>query len=453
MFVDARHATVPYGGYLARTIPPEDAEITRVGPGTPCGKLMRRYWQPIALSSQLADLPLAIRVLGEDLVLFRDGSERVGLLHRHCSHRGTSLEYGIVSERGIRCCYHGWLFDIDGRVLETPGEPPESTLRHGVFHGAYPAREVHGLVFAYLGPPAERPPFPEFETYGTPADGMVPFNLPQPCNWLQCHENNMDPLHAHFLHGSVSGVQLTAAFGVMPVVDYFEADGGAGMYYVSSRRTAGDRVWVRILQVTIPNYQEIGSGHEDGTNVKYGARPAWNRWVVPVDDTNCASLGWRYFRPGLADGRGDRSKVGYNLLDVGGFQTDDDRTYEERQREPGDWIAQVSQRPIAIHALEHMGTTDAGVAMWRRLLRQAVRGETPRAIPPGLAPGGSAEVSSLAGDTVLAIPRRAGDETGFLREVGERVRQVILAHAPYREATEPDVARALREIERSCRSV
>ena len=433
-------------------IPQEDAEITHVGPGTPCGELMRRYWQPIALSSQLTDLPLAIKILGEDLVLFRDKSGRVGLLHRHCSHRGTSLEYGIVGERGIRCCYHGWLFDVDGRILETPGEPPDSKIKDGVFHGAYPAREVHGLVFAYMGSPEEQPPFPVFETYGTPADGMVPFNLPQPCNWLQCHENNMDPLHAPFLHGSISGVQLTAAFGVMPVVEYFEADGGASMYYVSSRRTMDNRIWIRLLQLFIPNYQEIGSGHEDGSAVKYGARPAWNRWVVPIDDRNCASLGWRYFRPGLVDGKGDRSRIGYNLLDVGGFQTADDRTYEEQQREPGDWIAQVSQRPIAIHALEHMGTTDSGVAMWRRLLRQAVRGETPSAQPPGLGPDGSAALSSLAGDTVLAIPGQQGDETALLREVGERVREAITAHAPYRESSAPQVARDLQNIERDYQS-
>ena len=450
--MDVQHCTVPYGGHQARAIPQEDAEITHVGPGTPCGELMRRYWQPIALSSQLTDLPLTIRILGEDLVLFRDKLGRAGLLHRHCSHRGTSLEFGIVGKRGIRCCYHGWLFDVDGRILETPGEPPHSKVKDRTFHGAYPARELHGLVFAYMGSPEAQPPFPEFETYGTPADGMVPFNLPQPCNWLQCHENNMDPLHAPFLHGSISGVQLTAAFGVMPVVEYFEADDGASMYYVSSRRTMDNRIWIRLLQLFIPNYQEIGSGHEDGSVVKYGARPAWNRWVVPIDDTNCASLGWRYFRPGLVDGKGDRSKIGYNMLDVGGFQTADDRTYEEQQREPGDWIAQVSQRPIAIHALENMGMTDTGVAMWRRLVRQAVRGGTPSAQPPGLGADGSTVVSSFAGDTVLAIPRQPGDETALLREVGERVREVITAHAPYRASSAPQVARALQNIERDYQS-
>ena len=142
----------PYGGYHRRDVLPEDAELTHVGPGTPCGEYMRRFWWPVCLSEQVTELPHAIRILGEDLVAFRDRSNRVGVLHRHCSHRGTSLEYGIPSHRGIRCCYHDWLFDVDGRILETPGEPADSRLKDSFVHGAYPALEYHGLVFAYLGP-------------------------------------------------------------------------------------------------------------------------------------------------------------------------------------------------------------------------------------------------------------------------------------------------------------
>ena len=152
---------VPYGGYHQREVPQEDPELTHVGPGTPCGEYMRRFWWPVCLSEQVTELPLAIRILGEDLVAFRDKSDRIGVLHRHCSHRGTSLEYGIPSERGIRCCYHGWLFDVDGRILETPGEPSDSKLKDSFVHGAYPAFEYQGLVFAYLGPPEEKARFPD----------------------------------------------------------------------------------------------------------------------------------------------------------------------------------------------------------------------------------------------------------------------------------------------------
>ena len=141
-----------------------DPELTQIGARTPMGEYMRRFWQPVCLSEQLTDVALAIRILSEDLVAYRDGSGTVGVLHRHCSHRGTSLEYGIVSERGLRCCYHGWLFDADGSILETPAESPASSLKETFRHGSYPVHEYEGLIFAYMGPPDERPPFVTYDT-------------------------------------------------------------------------------------------------------------------------------------------------------------------------------------------------------------------------------------------------------------------------------------------------
>ena len=120
----------PYNAYQnASEILGEDAELTHVGPGTPGGEYLRRFWHPIAFTNSLEDVPLRVRIMGEDLVLFRDKSSRIGLLALHCSHRGTSLEYGIIQERGLSCCYHGWHFDVDGRILDTPAEPPESKLK------------------------------------------------------------------------------------------------------------------------------------------------------------------------------------------------------------------------------------------------------------------------------------------------------------------------------------
>ena len=110
-----------YGGYFHREVPDEDAELTHVGPATPCGEYMRRFWQPVCFSSELSDLPRRVKILGEELVAFRNARGAVGLLELHCPHRGTSLEFGLVGEEGIRCCYHGWLFDVDGTILETPG--------------------------------------------------------------------------------------------------------------------------------------------------------------------------------------------------------------------------------------------------------------------------------------------------------------------------------------------
>ena len=125
-----------YGAYLAREVPPPDDELVRVGPGTPCGEYLRRFWQPVAFARDLGDVPLRIRIMSEDLVVFRDRAGRVGLLQLHCAHRGTSLEYGLIAERGIRCCYHGWLYDVDGTILETPGEPTVSTLKDRLCQGA-----------------------------------------------------------------------------------------------------------------------------------------------------------------------------------------------------------------------------------------------------------------------------------------------------------------------------
>ena len=142
-----------YGGYFHREVPDEDAELTHVGPGTPGGEYLRRFWQPVCFSDELGELPYRLRILGEDLVAFRDRSGAVGLLELHCPHRGTSLEFGLVGEKGIRCCYHGWLFGADGAILETPGEPADSTLKDRLFHGAYPVHEYSGIVFAYMGPP------------------------------------------------------------------------------------------------------------------------------------------------------------------------------------------------------------------------------------------------------------------------------------------------------------
>ncbi len=145
--------SAPYSAYHRVETEDFDEELTRVGRGTPCGEYLRRFWQPVAESSELGDLPRAIRIMGEDLVVFRDGGGRVGVLDRRCCHRGTSLEYGKVMERGIACCYHGWQFDVDGAILDTPGEPPESRIRERTFQGAYPACERDGLAFAYLGQP------------------------------------------------------------------------------------------------------------------------------------------------------------------------------------------------------------------------------------------------------------------------------------------------------------
>jgi len=203
-------AGTQYDGYHKRDMPEEDEEITHVGPGTPCGEYFRRFWVPVARSDDLADLPLRARILGEDLVVFRDYEGRGGVLQLFCSHRGTSLEFGQIRQRGIQCCYHGWLYDVDGTILETPGEPADSPIKEKVRHGAYPALEHKGLVFAYMGPPERVPPFPQYDFWDYPEFPNLAYQWDVlPCNWLQIKENAMDPWHLYFLHTTMTGPQFT----------------------------------------------------------------------------------------------------------------------------------------------------------------------------------------------------------------------------------------------------
>ena len=160
-----------YGGAPSSYV----AALTEVGRGTPMGELMRRYWHPVGLLSHATTTPRAVRVLGEDRVLFRDRTGRPGLVKARCCHRGTTLYYGKVEERGIRCCYHGWLFDVEGRCLEMPAEPePAGAQCQRVRQPWYPVEERYGLVFAYLGPPEKKPVLPRYECLAVMAPGLLP---------------------------------------------------------------------------------------------------------------------------------------------------------------------------------------------------------------------------------------------------------------------------------------
>ena len=272
----------PYCGYHHATLPGEDAELTHVGPGTPGGDFMRRFWHPVATAAELGELPKRVRILGEELVLFRDGSGRAGLLQKHCPHRGASFEYGICESRGIRCCYHGWLFDVDGTILETPAEPEDSPIRRRFRAGAYPLVERNGIIFAYLGPPSERPLFPVFDTFDIPGVESVAYSLPYPCNWLQIVENAMDPFHGVFLHARVSGTHFFDTWARLGIVDFHERE--IGFYYTNARRV-GDNIWLRIHDILLPNFTQAGAVFAtDGSAIKHFGRCSFTRWVVPVDD-------------------------------------------------------------------------------------------------------------------------------------------------------------------------
>ena len=267
--------------------------MTHTGPRTPAGEYLRRFWQPVCYADELGDVPVGLKILGEELVAFRDFSGRIGMVEAHCPHRGTSLEYGLVSERGIRCCYHGWLFDVDGTILETPGEPAGSTFKDRLCHGAYPVREFQGIIFAYMGPPEDVPDFPILDTYEREGYRLMPGQrYDYPCNWLQILENAMDPVHASFLHTIVAGTQFTDEFGVIPNLDFLETPAGA---ISMGTRRVGDNVWVRTTECVLPNIQQIAPIWNDGKGPEEGLDgPMMTRWVVPRDDSSTMILELRH---------------------------------------------------------------------------------------------------------------------------------------------------------------
>ena len=364
-----------------------DEELVRVGPGTPCGELMRRYWQPISQSAHVTEIPQALKVLGEDLILFRDGMGRPGLLHARCAHRGTSLYYGKVDEHGIRCCYHGWQFDVQGRCTDQQCEPEGGRHRDNVRQPWYPLEERYGLVFAYMGPPAKKPVLPRYDIlenlgademvfptgpsgFGAGADDTVRLI---PCNWLQQFENTLDPFHLTALHTKHRGVHFCADLGNVPQVRFEPTE--RGIRYVSTfKRLRDGREVDRISPALIPNIRSVPSVMLDlgpSTHVV---------WTVPADDSSHylfqAGRVKKSYK-GTADMFRTTRPVRFSDEDADRTPTQprlwSELTPEQIQRYPSDWEAQISQGPITLHSGENLGTTDIGVVMLRRLLRQQIR--------------------------------------------------------------------------------
>ena len=431
--------TKPNNAYYHREVPDEDENLTHVGPGTPMGEYLRLFWHPVAYSQELKDLPLRVRRLGEDLVLFRDKRGKVGLLELHCNHRGTSLEYGKIEECGIRCCYHGWLFDVDGRILETPLEPPDSTLKDRLYHGAYPVTEYCGMVFAYMGPPEKMPEFPIFDVFEFPGYTMecgepTGVGNHKPCNWLHIVDNFMDPLHEEILHVAISGNQFTDKNGE-PVEEI--AIPGEGEFVESPTgiltldiRRVGDAVWVRNIEYIWPNMAVLARPPvfpvefgPDETELHWP--PVTIDWAVPVDDTN--TLEYTFAMTPIGEPN-PRTSINFPAS----YSNRGGRTYDEMQRKPGDYEAQTGQRAIARHGLEHLGVEDRGVTMMRKGLNNAVR-----AVQQGREPAqGYREpgkvIPTYGGDAMLKAPPAATEEKDrkLLRKLGRDLAHRYLRDKP-----------------------
>ena len=362
--------------------PARDDRLTKVGFGTPMGELLRRHWQPVCLSAELGELPLKIRILGEDLVAFRDRSGRPGLLYAHCIHRGTSLEFGQIDDDGIRCCYHGWYFDAEGRCLDQPAEPPGSDYHTKLRQPWYPVREYRGLVFAYMGPPDRRPAFPCYENLEVEGAGHVAYRnytrgVVAACNWLQLQENAIDVWHTAILHTWFHGVHnFTEAYKAAPHTR-FEQTGCSVRYFRDAKLANGNR-FLRVGEIFVPTARAIAPPSVAGEDPESETEPGrMIGWWVPVDDTHTIGLHIEA-RP---RGRNGEEPPLYQPLEPY------ERPYEDRQRRPDDWEAQVGQGPIVNHRREHLGVSDTGVVMFRRMLERSLdaieRGEDPVGVRRG----------------------------------------------------------------------
>ena len=403
-----------YAGYETRLSEHPDEELTQVGPETPCGEYLRRFWHPVYLTNDLCDLPVALKILGEELVLFRDLSGTLGLVHKRCPHRQASLEYGKCEEHGIRCCYHGWHFDTDGKLLDAPGQPKNLSdrLKLRIKLGAYPVVEYKGLIFSYMGPIAEMPEFPVFDSMEFEKMEMVPYKAPFRCNWLQVLDAILDPLHTSFLHSNIGRVQFSEGFGEVGQMDFFERD--VWMLGVNTRRV-GENVWFRVNELVLPNFTQAGSAFAaDGTQRRLYGRSSFSRWVVPVDDENTLALAWANFGE-----RGDppewNTPEGPELIEQGEVF---DRTYEERQRSPGDAEATEGMGRITVHKNENLVSSDRGITLMRKRLREQIRAVQNGETPARASVANSGLIPTYGGDTVLRIPRNGNpDESQTLSEL------------------------------------
>jgi 5,5'-dehydrodivanillate O-demethylase oxygenase subunit len=355
----------------------ENELLTRVGPGTPAGEMLRRYWHPIAFINELKKRPLRRRLLGEDLVLFRDDQNRLGLLALRCSHRGTSLEFGHLEDGGLRCCYHGWLYDVEGRVLETPGEPPENTFKDRLRHTAYKVQELGGVIFAYLGPdPATL--LPRYDVLvredGVRARRARTVN----CNFFQMIENSVDQNHLKWLHRTAK----------TPTWEEGEIDPQPfeyGILNTYTRRVAGKR-YAHINFFVLPTMNKTGNV-EEGHPTEHQASSSGEvmRWRVPIDDSHTmhftVEFGAIVNGKQVANIMKDDSETGLIESQYGVYRWDHAIGWFARGDQ--DRVAQESQGPIYDRSGEHLAYTDRGVILLRRLYKESIE-----AVQKGLDPIG-----------------------------------------------------------------
>jgi 5,5'-dehydrodivanillate O-demethylase len=362
--------------------------LTQTGPGTPMGNLLRRYWHPIATSKELdAEPVLAVRLLCENLALYRSEAGALGLMAERCPHRGASLAYGIPEEDGLRCPYHGWKFSSEGRCLEQPAEPESSTFQHRIRIPAYPVQEMGGLIWAYLGPdPA--PLLPRYDLFVSEAYNRDIGITRLPCNWVQMMENSLDPVHLEYLHGKYTNYVMKRQ-GKPPAAkvlhheriafDVFE-------YGISKRRLLEGQSedvddWRIGHPILFPNILAVGETRSPGFQIR-----------VPVDDTNTLHF---WYNAKLRE-PGEAAQTDIPVWE-NPYKHENGRLIVETVNGQ-DMMAWLTQGPISPRVTERLGTSDKGVILYRGVLMEQIekveRGEDPLAV-----------VRDPAKNRIIEVPR------------------------------------------------
>lgn len=371
--------------------------LTRTGPGTPAGGVLRRYWQPAALSDELAGKRpvVPVRLLGEDLVLFRDSEGKLGLIGRHCPHRGADMCYGRLEDNGLRCPFHGWHFDRGGQCVEQPGEPEGSKMHENIRTTSYPVVEKNGIIFAYMGP-GEPPAFPNFDCFRAPDSHVFAFKGLWECNWLQAMEVGIDPAHASFLHrflqdedpddsygkqfrdkAANTEIPMTQLLREYPRPEISVEETEYGLRVIALRHLDDGRSHVRITNQIFPEAISIPMSRE----------MIITQWHVPVDDETCYwySMFTSFDKPVNKELMREQRLKEHRLPDYAplknkrnnyGYNPDEQEslTYTGMGLDINvhDQWAVESMGRIQDRTQEHLGKSDVAIIRYRRMLRQAI---------------------------------------------------------------------------------
>jgi len=344
--------------------------LTEVGRGTPMGELMRRYWQPIGAAVDLeSKWTKRVRLLGEDLVIFKDRQERLGLIAEHCPHRRASFAHGIPTENGIRCPYHGWEYNAQGKCIHQPNEQDKCAFRDKVSTDAYPVQEMGGMLFAYMGPQPQ-PLLPRWDGFVAQGTIRIMGRTILPINWLQIMENSLDPVHTEWLHGhhyeflkEQEGVKVAISTRHLKI-DFKEFEYGMTKHRLLEGHSEDGDDWKVGHPIVFFNMLAVGNGDEKSRYYSFQMR-------VPVDDTHTMHLWFNAYVPPQG------VKVPKHLLEkVHTYEVpfiDDKGEFIVDNVDGQDMMAWISQGAIADRSLENLGATDKGIVMFRRMLKREMQ--------------------------------------------------------------------------------